>query len=390
MTEEPLPDLICFSHLRWNFVYQRPQHLMTRHSGRVFYFEEPVYSDHAHDWLHLSRPVGTDITIVTPNLSGTGSTSPVEQRLRNLLDRLMTDENIITYMTWYYTPMALKFTSHLRPILLVYDCMDELSNFKFAPPELRALEAELFQKADIVFTGGKHLYSVKKKFHSNIFAFPSSIDQGHFRQSRKNLPQPTHQASIARPRLGYYGVIDERLDIALVDSVARKRPDWQIILVGPVVKIDPASLPQRQNIHYLGQKTYEDLPYYLSGWDIAIMPFALNEATEFISPTKTPEYLCGGKRVISTAIVDVVNDYGADGLVDIVGNADEFIKKSEILLASRGYDQWLERVDKKLATLSWDRTWRSMASLIMSTRDHKFAPERPRLNKSSDQYSSYV
>src|SRR5690606_28943889 len=103
-------------------------------------------------------------------------------------------------------------------------------------------------------------------------------------------------------RIGYAGVIDERIDLVLLDQVARARPDYQFVMLGPIAKIDPATLPQRGNIHYLGSKKYADLPRYLAGWDVAMMPFALNDATRFISPTKTPEYLAAGRRVVSTAI----------------------------------------------------------------------------------------
>jgi UDP-galactopyranose mutase len=260
--------------------------------------------------------------------------------------------------------MALAFTAHLNPVYTVYDCMDELSAFLFAPPALKEYEQALMQKADIVFTGGESLYQAKSSLHWNIYSFPSSIDKNHFRQARKILPDPVHQRDIPYPRIGFYGVIDERLNLPLLAQVSDWKPNWQLILVGPIVKIDPASLPQRENIHYLGPKEYSTLPYYLSGWDIAMMPFALNDSTRFISPTKTPEYLAGGKPVISPSITDVVNPYGRLGLVEIADTAGEFIAVAERLIRHGADPAWLDKVDNFLSGRSWERTVADMEALI--------------------------
>jgi glycosyltransferase involved in cell wall biosynthesis len=365
-------DIVCFSHLRWNFVYQRPQHLLSRFAnhGRVYFFEEPIY-DGEQDTYALTTPSGAGLTVVVPHLGSEFGRERTAERLATIVDDLIRDEQITSYALWYYSPMALVFSSHLNPELIIYDCMDELSGFKFAPPELRELEQALFKKADLVFTGGHHLYQAKKHQHKSIHPFPSSIDKEHFVTARNIAREPADQKNIPHPRLGFYGVLDERLDIELVDRIASARPDWQIVLIGPVVKIDPASLPRRNNIHYLGGKDYKDLPSYLAGWDVAIMPFALNESTRFISPTKTPEYLCGGKPVVSTAITDVVNDYGKTGLVHIAHNADEFIEAVEKIFKNKNYNDWLARVDNLLAGNSWDITWRRMQDLIKETYQNK-------------------
>ena len=199
---------------------------------------------------------------------------------------------------WYYTPMMLAFSRSLSSICTVYDCMDELSHFRFAPAELKTLEAELFSLADVVFTGGFALYEAKRGLHANIHPFPSSVDRAHFATARSRLPDPEDQAALPHPRLGYFGVVDERVDLDLLATLAETHPEWSLVIVGPVVKIDPATLPRRPNIFYLGMKAYDDLPAYLSGWDVALMPFAINDSTKFISPTKTPEYLAGGRPVV--------------------------------------------------------------------------------------------
>jgi UDP-galactopyranose mutase len=262
--------------------------------------------------------------------------------------------------------MALSFTDHLRPAATVYDCMDELSAFQGAPAALQVREQALLERTDLMLTGGQTLYEAKRGQHANIHPFPSSVDVDHFARARRVTVDPPDQAAIARPRLGFFGVIDERMDIELLAGVAAARPDWQIVLLGPVVKISPAVLPRHRNIHYLGPKKYDDLPEYLAGWDVALLPFARNEATRFISPTKTPEYLAGGRPVVSTSIQDVVHPYGELGLVEIADEAGEFEAAVLRCLDGRGErgDRWLERVDELLAGGSWDETFRSMSDLI--------------------------
>jgi UDP-galactopyranose mutase len=290
--------------------------------------------------------------------------SDVVTRQKLLLNELFTKKQIESYMFWYYTPMALRLSNHFQPQLVIYDCMDELSAFKSAPASIREYEAQLLDRADIVFTGGQSLYESKKHLHNNIHPFPSSIDKEHFAKARAIKEDPTDQQNIPSPRFGFYGVLDERFDIDMIAEVAKRKPDWQMVLIGPVVKINPDSLPKLPNIHYLGGKSYQELPSYLGGWDVAIIPFALNESTKYISPTKTPEYLAGGKPVISTSITDVVRPYGEKGLVHIADTADEFIKAGEQELSIQDNSNWKEKVDLFLSQVSWDRTWYKMLQLI--------------------------
>ncbi len=363
-------DLICFSHLRWNFVYQRPQHLMSRaaKSARVFYFEEPVFTP-MPDQLRVSIDPVNQVHVITPELLEKNAETPagdenISLRLAGLLDQFVVQYDIKNFVAWYYAPMALGFTAHLSPRAVVYDCMDELSAFKFAPPELVAYEQMLLSNADVVFTGGNRLYEAKKAFHKNIHPFPSAIDKSFFFPARTSLPEPADQNEIPHPRLGFFGVIDERFDIELAGKMADLKPDWQYIFIGPVVKIEASALPKNKNIHYLGMKDYKELPAYISGWDLCIMPFAINASTEFISPTKTPEFLAAGKRVISTAIHDVVHPYGAAGLVGIAETAEGFIQIAEQDLVQKNDPVWLGKVDQYLDTISWDKTWESMEKLI--------------------------
>jgi UDP-galactopyranose mutase len=363
---EPQLDLICFSHLRWDFVYQRPQHLLTRcaRDRRVFFVEEPFFGNGSMRLDVREREGG--VRVVVPHLpDGLSSEVATSAILAEMTRRLFIDNGIREYVFWYYTPMALSFTSHFTPVAAIYDCMDELSAFKGAHSRLQDFEKELFQRVDLVFTGGQSLYEAKRNQHPAVYAFPSSIDVPHFSKARATKADPQDQVNIPHPRLGFFGVIDERFDIELLDSLATERPDWHFVMIGPVVKIDPDSLPKHPNIHYLGAKKYEELPDYLAGWDVALLLFARNESTRFISPTKTPEYLAAGKPVISTSIRDVVQPYGELGLVHIADTASDFVRAAEEVLAnSQTSPGWLARVDDFLSNMSWDKTWEQMSLLL--------------------------
>ncbi|WP_246844900.1 UDP-galactopyranose mutase [Altererythrobacter sp. TH136] len=358
--------LICFSHLRWNFVFQRPQHLMTRLAqfNRVFFWEEPIERhDGGAPELSVQLDAASGVTVITPQLPAGLSGEDANRILAELLDNLATG---LTgrMVLWYYTPMMLPISRQLNADCVVYDCMDELANFRFAPPELLPLESELIGRADLVFTGGYSLYEAKRDRHARVHPFPSSVDGPHFAAARAGANDPADQAGFPRPRLGFYGVIDERLDLELLATVADARPDWSLVMVGPVVKISEDDLPRRPNIHYLGGKDYTDLPAYLSGWDAALMPFAINDATKFISPTKTPEYLAAGRPVVCTPITDVVRHYGELEGVFIAGEADAFIDGCEKALALGKQGTWLDKADRALATMDWDRTVTAMWRLV--------------------------
>jgi UDP-galactopyranose mutase len=354
-------DVVCFSHLGWDLVFQRPNHLMSHaaRDRRVYYVEEPQPGERPALARRL-REGG--VVVVTPQVPPDVVGPARERVLRLLIDSLIRSERIERLQLWYYTPLALPWTSHLRAETIVYDCMDELSAFRDAPPELRLLEPELLARADVVFTGGQRLYEAKRRAHPNVHAFPSAVDVAHFRSARMGLPEPDDQVALPRPRIGYYGVIDERMDFQLVRDVALARPDWSIVLVGPIVKISRDDLPDLPNIHWLGARPYADLPAYLAGWDVATMPFARNEATAFISPTKTPEYLAGGRPVVSTSIADVVRPYGEKGLARIADTPEDFVAAVEASLAEDPGPR-LAVADAFLRGMSWDRTWLAMDAL---------------------------
>jgi UDP-galactopyranose mutase len=342
---------------------------MTRlaRSMDILFWEEPVF-DAAERYVERSSPV-SGVEVFAPHLSPDLSPSEVEGQLREMLDEVLSERGT-PQVRWYYSPMMVPFTRHLRSECVVYDCMDELANFDLAPPELPGLERELFQMADLVFTGGYSLYEAKREVHSSVHPFPSSVDTKHFATARSVKEQPADQAALPGKRLGFFGVIDERIDLELIAAIADQRPDWTIVMVGPVVKIDPARLPQRPNIAYLGPKTYAELPAYASGWDVALMPFAINAATRFISPTKTPEYLAAGVPVVSTPITDVIRHYGEIDAVTVASSADEFVAACDRILGLSEDERaaWIAQADVLLSKLSWDRVVNDMRLHIEKSR----------------------
>jgi glycosyltransferase involved in cell wall biosynthesis len=359
-----MTTLIVFSHLRWDFVYQRPQQLMSRlaMTHPVVFVEEPMPgADHA--WLEQHSPCA-GVIVLRMHLPGHGAGFHDEHfsGMQALLGRYLIDNRIEDYALWFYTPMALPMAEGLTPRGMVYDCMDELAAFDFAPPALIARENALFDAVDLVFTGGRSLYESKRSRHADVHCFPSSVDHGHF--GRRDVEDHPDQRAIARPRLGYYGVIDERLDLSLVAALADAHPEWQVVMVGPVVKIDPASLPRRANVHWMGQRRYDELPAFLAGWDVCLMPFALNASTRFISPTKTLEYLAAGKPAVSTPVRDVAQQYAA--VVPIAATPAEFVAACEDILARDAGAQirFQAMALDMVAATSWDRTAAAMQALL--------------------------
>ena len=333
----------------------------------VIYWEEAKLRPGIAPLLDIRTCDQSGVTVAIPQLPEGLSGAQQAVALRRLLDTLVASLEA-PIVRWYYTPMMLDFSRHLSASSVIYDCMDELSVFKFAPPQLLDREIDLIENADLVFTGGQSLYVAKRDRHRSVHCFPSSVDSDHFAQARKVMGVPSDQRAIAGPKIGYFGVIDERIDLALIADVARKRPDWQFVMVGPVVKIDENELPQLVNIHWLGGKAYDELPAYLSSWDVAFMPFALNEATRFISPTKTPEYLAGGKPVVSTPVTGVVTGYGTCPRVLVADNADGIVNAIEYALHLARSGHGLDAADTLVAGSSWDRTFDEMAALVAKVR----------------------
>lgn len=349
-------DLLVFSHLSWDSVLQRPQHLLSRHAKyrRVYYIEDAVIGITKEARLHI-KIAHESVKILVPYLPKGLNEVATNDALKTLLDELIQEEEITNFTTLYYTSKALNYSRHLNPTVVLFDCIDTQSHSN---------EEELMKKSHLVFTNSQSLYETKKLHHHNIHALPSSVDYDHFSQSRMSLIEPDDQMNIPHPRIGFYGVIDERFDLTLLKKMAELRPEFHFILIGPIEKIDPASIPVSPNIHYLGKKDYHALPLYLSSWDCAFIPYVINESTRFTSPTKTPEFLASGKPVVSTSIPDVIHPYADAKIIYIADHPEHFVECIERGINESTYDpEWLERVDHFLEGTSWDATFMQMAGL---------------------------
>jgi UDP-galactopyranose mutase len=387
--------LIVFSHLRWGFACQRPQHLMTALAEHlhVLFVEEPVHTPGPPRLECIT--LGPRLQVLVPHtpLRSLGFHDDQMPLLQRLLDAHLRLLDLDDFGLWFCTPMALPLAAQWRARVVVYDCMDELSGLQNAPPLLRQREAALLKRADIVLTSGPSLYEAKRALHPNVHYLPSTVDAEHFApRAQRDLDaapraQRAHDAEaeaaarlmrpIARPRLGYFGLIDERIDFELIDAVAAVRPDWQLVMVGPLVRVDRRSVPQRPNIHWLGQQPYQRLPHLLATWDVALMPFAVNDATRFVHPSKALEYMAGEKPVVSTPLPDVVSLYG--DLVRIARRSREFIDACGAALAETPWQRG-ERLVRAASTVyrtSWKQHARQVSGLLAEHIARGEAPSAP-------------
>ena len=369
--------LIVFSHLRWDFVYQRPQQLLSRIALRrpVVFFEEPVPQSET-DWLEEMCPA-PNVRVLRPHVRCTaaGFHDDHLQVQRRMLREFLSREQLARpgtantdsahdYAVWFYTPMALPLLQELAPSAILYDCMDELAAFKNAPRQLLQRESLLLKLANTVLTGGPSLYRAKRSRHGNVHCLPSSVDRGHFAQALDRSTVHPAMLDIPCPRLGFFGVIDERFDAELLRQLADSRPNWHFVVIGPVVKIDPNTLPKRLNIHYLGAWGYAELPRFLAGWDVCLLPFARNESTQFISPTKTLEYMAAELPIVSTPITDVVEPYS--GIVEIGSDATSFAAACERVMSESGHARHMrvQAMRNTVAATSWDDTAEHIDALV--------------------------
>jgi UDP-galactopyranose mutase len=361
----PLP-IICFSHFPWGFAWQRPQHLLTRLSEHhpVFYVEEPqVHTGYRKPELTVSHHDG--VTILSPTLPhgtqgyGSANNAAVRLLLETFFNRELSGWDVVA---WYYTPLAVgTLPQTLRPVATVFDEMEDLSNLRTVSKEIRDQERLLMQMADLVFCAGPSLHDARKYRHPRAFSFPSGVDVDHF---RRDSPTQPDTASSATSVIGYYGVLDERIDFELVGGIADLRPDWSIVMIGPVARIFEKQLAHRPNIHYPGMRRYSELPEDLANFDAAMLPYALNQVTRSITPAKTLEYLAGGKPVVSTPITDVIELYG--DVVEIASTPQEFVDAIETLRneSPPARSRREERVQAVLAEHNWDVIADRMRQLI--------------------------
>lgn len=361
--------LVVYSHLRWEFVKQRPQHLMERLSKHfdILFIEEPIFYTDQNKGSARELKINTHLTVVQPRIDWNNPAQLAEITQAFLSEKEVTEAPLV----WFYSPAFVDVIDEMEFSTIIFDCMDELKNFKGASPELLEQENRLLKIADVVFTGGKSLYESKKRFNHNVHCFPSSVDRKHFEKALNTVAElPTDLQKVKQPIVGYYGVIDERIDVELIGKVAKALPHISFVMIGPVVKIDEASLPKLPNIHYLGGKDYQQLPEYLAHFTVAMMPFALNEATQFISPTKTLEFMAALKPIVSTPITDVVRDYKKEVYIAMSKDDDiraqEFVTNiSKAIFETENQTKKRERLQTAvLEKTSWDKTAATMHELI--------------------------
>jgi glycosyltransferase involved in cell wall biosynthesis len=358
--------IVVHSHLRWSFVWQRPQQIHSRlaETRPVLFMEEPEFpADCRESWLRLSNPL-PNLTVATPVLPREIEGRAAEERqVRLLLQGVLAGplgRRFAGAVHWLFTPLMIdQVDAFPEPAAVVYDCMDELSQFEFAPPELRERERRLLRRADLVFTGGHRLFLAKRRLHPHVHFFGCGVDFEHFHRAASPLDPPAEVAALPEPRMGYVGVIDERLDYSLLATLAASHPGASLVMVGPVVKVDPETLPKGPNIHYVGPKDYRILPEILAGFAVCLMPFALNRATEYINPTKTLEYLATGKPVVSTPVPDVVRNFSRWVFVE---GAERFSDRVAKVLAGERRDSRGGLEAARAA--SWDRVTGDMEALV--------------------------
>ena len=373
--------LIVHSHLRWDFVWQRPQQILSRFARdrSVLYVEEAVFTDDVgHGSLDVTQPTPR-IYRVVPRLPThlRDSYDAAAARVRTLLTDLIGESGMLAgrfddAVQWFYTPMAAPvMVGSFDECGVVYDCMDELSQFRFAPQDIGARERQLMASADVVFTGGRRLYEAKARHHDNVHFFGCGVDSDHFGLARRSdTTVPSDIAALPKPVFGYFGVVDERLDYDLIARLADAFPTGSLVFVGPLAKVDPRELPRHTNIHWLGQRPYDALPQYVRGFDVCLMPFALNAATEFINPTKTLEYMAAGKPILSTAVADVVRNFAP--IVRVAESADAFVRQAEDALAPDA-----DRIAQGIALASassWESIVAAMDRLVASAVRSRTAP----------------
>ncbi len=371
--------ILVHCHLRWDFVWQRPQQIFSRLSRNhaILFLEDPIDGG-GSPRLEITTPQ-TNIVRVVPVLPGFASNLSVdEQSLATLalLKRALLEHPLLkgvfqNPIQWFYSPMTAKvFMDKFDAIAVVYDCMDELANFKFAPPDLAQREDALLARADIVFTGGYQLFQAKSQRHSNTHFFGCGVDVAHFGRARlAATPIPDDLSALAGPVIGYFGVIDERLDYELIARLAERFPEGSIAMVGPLAKVTPEDLPKHPNIHWMGQRAYTELPSIVKGFDVCMMPFALNDATRYINPTKTLEYMAAGKPVVSTAVQDVVRNFTP--VVKVAYTHEEFADAVEYALAEPHLDLIAQGVERA-AGATWDVTVTTMRALMLRSADAAF------------------
>jgi len=379
--------IIVHCHLRWDFVWQRPQQFLSRLSKkhRILFVEGPILHDENIEPYAELKPSEKYPNVIVMQTYFPSSRFHdgewVDAKRRELLDDVLCGPlkgKFERSVQWFYDPMAVE--AHLGQhgaISTVYDCMDELSQFKFCPPALIERESRLLAAADVVFAGGRKMWQSKSRYNSNAHFYGCGVDVNHFGKAQLSSTEiPEDIRHLEGPILGYFGVVDERLDYDLIAQLAAARPDWHIVMVGPTAKVDPADFPRAENIHWMGGRDYSQLPSYTKAFDLALMPFALNEATEYINPTKALEYMATATPIVSTPVPDVVSNFAS--VVKISSSSEEFVELCQQQVAQ--FDQVAVERGLKMAS---ENTWDAIVAKLEKHIDEALSRKAARDNAGS-------
>jgi glycosyltransferase involved in cell wall biosynthesis len=281
----------------------------------------------------------------------------LERSLRRTLSKLSFARPIL----WTFLPTMNRLVGRLGERLLVYHCVDKYSEFSGVPRDaIVAMERDLVKRADLVFTSAARLLEECRPLNPHTHFITHGVDTAHFgRALDPQTPVPDDLAGIRKPVAGFFGLIADWVDLPLIRSLARERPDWSFVLIGKAAT-DLAPLQGLSNVHWLGQKPYTELPGYCRGFDVALIPFVQNELTLRVNPLKLREYLAAGLPVVSTPLPEISR---YDGLVRLATRREEFIGGIEAALAERSPELAGRRFEAMRGE-SWEARVADMARLI--------------------------
>ncbi len=355
--------IVCFSDISWNVKFQRPHQLFSqaKRINIIIFIEKPLLQRSGKPNHFISR-VSDNILILTPVITDEDPESTIHETVEQLLTEKLKSHNTTEYICWYYSPKAINYSQKLTPKLIIFDCMDECCGYEGADTEVNESEKKLLEVTDLVFTGGRSLCNAKKLLHKNVHLFPDSIDyerfNGNTKQAKKNI--------IKKPaaKIGYFGVIDERLDLNLLDKIAANKPKWKFEIAGPIVENMHGKLPERKNITFTGDIRDEEIPSIIGEWDAAILPYSKNNSTENTAPSRLLVYFAANKNIVSTSINDIVHYFGENGMVRIADEPDDFVKALEAAIKYKPEAEWQKKVDSIIRKTTWEKTWNGMSKKI--------------------------
>lgn len=316
--------IVCLSSTRWSFLWQRPQQIMSRLCARhdILYVDPPfpvaeeqvrgISNDESgtlivknlqtiNDALQIFRPLEIS-RFSYPDLDSNELLKMNQELLQCQIQKALFQLGWQHPLLWLYDPRNVNLVDQLNPCGVIYDCVDSFRSFSWSHPHVSIWEEALVDRADVVLATSRALYQERLRKNRYTFLVPNAADYKHF-SPWQGYEKPADITAISRPRLGFIGAIYEWVDLELLQVIADKSPAWNLVLIGP--KQHGLQLPERSNIHWLGQRGYAELPAYVHSFDVALIPFLVNETTQHANPIKFWEYLAAGKPVVSTLLPEI-------------------------------------------------------------------------------------